>query len=57
MVSLDDFQVILGVKFMHMAKMVPMFLNSLYLIEVDDPYMILVSKEKQKTHNNYRYYN
>ena len=43
-VPLDDFQVILGMKFMHAAKLVSMsFLNSLCMMGGDDPCVVPVS--------------
>ena len=44
-VLLEDFQVILGMEFMHTTKLVPMpFLNSLYLMGGDDPCVVPVSR-------------
>ena len=44
-VPLDDFQVILGMEFMHMTKLVPMsFLNSLCMMGGDDPCVVPVSR-------------
>ena len=44
-VPLDDFQVILGMEFMHATKLVPMsFLNSLYMMGGDNPCVVLISQ-------------
>ena len=43
-VPLDDFQVILGIEFIHATKLVPMsFLNSLCVMGGDDPCVVPVS--------------
>ena len=48
-VPLDNFQVILGMEFMHAAKLVPMpFLNSLCMMGGDDPCVVPVSRRGTK---------
>ena len=48
-VPLDDFQVILGMEFMHASKLVPMpFLNSLCMMGGDDPCVVPVSRRGTK---------
>lgn len=48
-VSLDDFQMIIGIEFMHIAKRVSLsLLNSLYMMGANSPYVIPISRGETK---------